>query len=97
MNKSMDVAIEKRKWRLSGHTVRISAGAIQKDVLDWNPQGARSSGRRRQTWRRIIEERIIETRKSWREVKALPNQRERWRPMFQSELKKLSQISRERS
>jgi hypothetical protein len=38
---SIDIQIKKRKWRWIGHTLRKSAGAIENDALDWNPQGAR--------------------------------------------------------
>jgi hypothetical protein len=50
----------------------------RKDVLDLNPQGAKCRGRPRKAWR-TIEEEITVMEKSWREVKALANQRERWR------------------
>jgi hypothetical protein len=43
------------------------------------PPSARRRGRPRKTWRRIIEEEITEMGKIWREVKALANQRRRWR------------------
>jgi hypothetical protein len=36
-------------------------------------------GRPRKTWRRTIEEEITEMGKTWSEVKALANQRRRWR------------------
>jgi hypothetical protein len=36
-----DIQITKRKWRWIGHTLRKPAGTIEKDALDWNPQGAR--------------------------------------------------------
>jgi hypothetical protein len=52
---------------------------IEKDALDWNPQGARSRGRPRKTWRRTIEEEIREMGKTWSEVRALANLRKRWR------------------
>jgi hypothetical protein len=63
------------------HTLRKPAGAIRKDALDWNPQGARRRGRPRKTWRRTIEEEIREMGKTWSEVKALANQRKRWRSL----------------
>jgi hypothetical protein len=47
-----------------------TAGAIEQDALDWNPQGARTRGRPRKTWRRATE-----MGKTWSEVKALANQR----------------------
>jgi hypothetical protein len=50
----IDIEIKKRKWRWIGHALRKPAGPIEKDVLDWNPQGARR-GRPRKTWRTIEE------------------------------------------
>jgi hypothetical protein len=52
---------------------------IEKDELDWNSQGARRRGRPRKTRRSTIEEEITEMGKTWSEVKALANQRKRWR------------------
>jgi hypothetical protein len=75
----IDIQTKKRKWRWVGHTLRKPTGAIEKDALDWNPQGARRRGRRRKTWRRTIEEEITEMGKSWREVKVLANQKRTWR------------------
>jgi hypothetical protein len=57
---------------------RKLAGAIEKDALDWNPQGARGKGRPRKAWRRTIEEETTEMGKTWSEVKALANQWRRW-------------------
>jgi hypothetical protein len=75
----IDIQIKKRKRRWIGHTLRKPAGAIEKDILDWNPQGARSRGRPRKTWTRSTEEEITEIGITWREVKSLANQRKRWR------------------
>jgi hypothetical protein len=66
------------RWRWGGHTSRKPVGAIEKDVLDFNPQVARRRGRTRKTWRRTKEE-ITEMGKTCREVKALANQMKRWR------------------
>ncbi|GFS12513.1 hypothetical protein ElyMa_006699500, partial [Elysia marginata] len=45
--------IGRRRWRWIGHTLRKPCGSITKNVLDWNPQGKRSRGRPRGTWRRV--------------------------------------------
>ena len=37
------------KWRWSGHTLRKGDESIEKQTLDWNPQGARRRGRPKQT------------------------------------------------
>jgi hypothetical protein len=59
--------------------IRKPAVAIEEDALDWNLQDARRRGRPRKTWRRTTEEEITEMGETWREVKALANQRRRWR------------------
>jgi hypothetical protein len=74
-----DIQIKKRKWRWIQHTLRKTAGAIEKDILDCNPQGVRRRERPRKTLRRTTEEEITEMAKTWREVKALANQRKRWK------------------
>jgi hypothetical protein len=61
-----DIQIKKRKWRWIEHTLRKPAGAIEKDVIDWIPQGTRRRGRPRKT-RRTTEEEITEMGKTWRE------------------------------
>jgi hypothetical protein len=71
-----NIQIKKRKWRWIGHTLRKPAGATEKAALDWNPQGATRRERPRKTWR-TTEEEITEMGKTWREVKALANQRRR--------------------
>jgi hypothetical protein len=49
-------------------TLKETAGAIEKDALDWNPQGARRRGRQRKTLRRTTEEEKRELGKTWSEV-----------------------------
>jgi hypothetical protein len=44
--------------------------AIEREALDWNPQGKRR-GRPRYTWRRTVHNEALETGKSWSEVKRM--------------------------
>jgi hypothetical protein len=46
--------IRMRKWRWIGHTLRKGDESIGKQALDWKPQGARSRGRMRQTWKNTV-------------------------------------------
>jgi hypothetical protein len=57
-------------------------------------QSARKGRRSRKTWRRTTEEEITEMGKTWREIKALADQRGTWRSFTKahSELKELSQL-----
>jgi len=49
--------------------LRKAVGAIEKNTLDWNPQGYRRRGRPKRTWRKTIEDEIRGTGRSWNEVK----------------------------
>jgi hypothetical protein len=73
------VEIKRRNWRWIGHTLRKPDGAIEKDALEWNPQGVRKRGRQKKTWRKTIEEEAMEVGKTWGEVKRLANNRTRRR------------------
>ena len=50
------IQIKRRKWRWIDHTLRKPVKALEKQVLEWNPQGARKAGRPRGIWRTINEE-----------------------------------------
>ena len=60
-HKSIENQIKTRKWNWIGRTLRKEAGAIEKTVLDWNPQGYRRGVRPKRTWRRTIEDEIRDT------------------------------------
>jgi hypothetical protein len=45
---------EKRKWQWIGHTLRKNYGSVEKQAVDWNPQGVRRSERPKQTWKRTL-------------------------------------------
>jgi len=63
--KSIENQIKIRKWNWIRHTLRKETGEIEKTALDWNPRGYRRRGRPNRTWRRIIEDEIRSTRRSW--------------------------------
>jgi hypothetical protein len=65
------IQIKRKKWNWIGHTLCKEAGAIEKTALHWNPQGYRRRGRPKRTWRRIIEDEIRNTGRSWNEVKEI--------------------------
>jgi hypothetical protein len=73
--KSIENQIKRRKWNWIGHTSRKETGAIEKNALDWNPQGYRRRGRPKRTWRRTIEDEIRSRRRSWNEVKGIGGDR----------------------
>ena len=71
--------VGRRRWRWIGHTLRKSGSCITKKVIDWNPQGKRSRGRPRGTWRRIKESDVQKSGKTWNDIKRLAQDRERWK------------------
>ena len=51
----IEVTIQKRILRWIGHTLRKPVTNITQQALELNPQGSRSRGRPRKSWRRIIQ------------------------------------------
>ena len=76
---AMSTQITKRKWNWIRHTLRKGHEAIEREALDWNPQGKRRKGRPRHTWRRSAHSEALEQEKSWSEVKRMAGNRTRWR------------------
>jgi len=64
---------------LIGHTLRKGHDSIEREVLDWNPQGKWKRGRPKQMWRRSVRSEALGEGKSWGEVKQLARNRIRWR------------------
>jgi hypothetical protein len=48
--KPIEVQTKRRKWNWIGHTLHKEAGATEKTVLDWNPQGYRTRSRPKRMW-----------------------------------------------
>ena len=71
--------IGRRRWRWIGHTLRKEGNTITKKALDWNPQGKRSRGRPRGSWRRIREDDVRRSGMTWNAVKKLAQDREEWK------------------
>ena len=76
---SVAAEIGRRRWRWIGHTLRKSDSSITKKALDWNPQGKRSRGRPRGTWRRVMNEDIERSGKAWNRIKKLAQDRRIWK------------------
>jgi hypothetical protein len=71
--------IKRRKWDWIGHTLWKGNEAIEREALDWNPQGKRGIGRPRHTWRRSVHNEALENGNSWSEVKRMARNRTTWR------------------
>jgi hypothetical protein len=59
--------------------LRKGNGAIEREALDWNPQGKQKRGRPKQTWRGLVHSEALEEGKSWGVVMKLARNRIRWR------------------
>ena len=79
--KPISTEILERKWRWVGHTLRKSGTEICKQALDWNPQGHRSRGRPRGSWRRSLNDDIrrVDPNLTWTQIKARAANRPGWK------------------
>ena len=71
--------VGRRRWRWIGHTLRRPNSNITKKALEWNPQGCRSRGRPRGTWRRVIDEDMERSGYSWQRIKTIAQDRDGWK------------------
>jgi hypothetical protein len=67
----ISIQINRRKWNWIGRTLSKGNEAIEREVLDWNPQGKRRRGRPKQAWRSLVHNEALEKGKSWSEVKRM--------------------------
>jgi hypothetical protein len=82
--KPIELQIKKRKWKWIGHTIRKGQNAVERTVLDWNPQGTRKRGRPKKTWKRSVVEEAQSEGRTWREEKWLAADRSRWRSLVKA-------------
>ncbi|XP_033725704.1 uncharacterized protein LOC117315539 [Pecten maximus] len=61
--------IKKRKWGWIGHTMRKAPANVNRQELDWNPQGRRKVDRPRQTWRKSTDAEMKAAGMKWAELK----------------------------
>jgi len=75
-----DLQIRKREWGWLCHTLRKPFDDITRQALEWNPpQGKRSRGRPKNTWRRTVLEEAKGVKKTWAEIKWVAKNKVRWR------------------
>jgi hypothetical protein len=75
----ISIQIKRQKWNWIGHALRKGHDTIEREALDWNPQGQQKRGRPKQTWRRSVQNEALGEGKSWGEVKQLARNMIRWR------------------
>lgn len=56
--------IRRRKWEWLGHTFMKNPEAIEKKVLDCNPQDSRRPARHRIMWRRTVQSKVDEGKRA---------------------------------
>jgi hypothetical protein len=71
--------IKDGKWQWTGNSLRKDSQAIERQVLYWDPHGRRERGRPKKSGRRTVEEETGKVRKTWKEVRALAQNRILWR------------------
>ena len=74
--------IKMRRWKYIGHILRREKTDNTKIALTWAPEGKRSRGRPRETWRRTVErERNEMGWKDWRAAEKVANERPKWKSL----------------
>ena len=72
-------AIRRKRWRWTGHVLRMGPNTIPRIALRWTPQGSRRRGRPLETWRRTIEKEMKPRGWTWGQMAKMASDRERWR------------------
>ena len=75
----IEVEIKKRKWKWIGHTLRKPTNSINRQSLQWNPQGKRKRGRPRSTWRRDTMAEMERRGFGWKQLERVALDRSEWR------------------
>ena len=75
----IDTQMRRRKWGWIGYTLRKPTKNVTRHALRWNPQGKRSRGRPRNSWRRTVDDEVGKAGYTWRKLETLAQNRLRWR------------------
>ena len=71
--------VNRRRWRWIGHVMRKAGNNIARIAMHWTPEGKRSRGRPKTTWRRTVEKRLRGLNYSWSTIEKLAKDREGWK------------------
>ena len=80
----VETTIKRRKWKWIGHTLRKAPNNTTRMAMEWNPQGRRSRGRPKQSWRRTVSKELENIGRTWGEAKLLANNKIRWKAMVEA-------------
>ena len=97
----VETTIKRRKWKWIGHTLRKAPNNTTRMAMEWNPQGRRSRGRPKQSWRRTVSKELENIGRTWGEAKLLANNKIRWKlwwkPYASRGAKRIKSSHREKS
>ena len=71
--------VTRRRWRWIRHVLRKGNNNIARITMRWTPEGKRSRGRPKTTWRRTVEKGLRELNYSWSTIEKLAKNRQRWK------------------
>ena len=80
----VETTIKRRKWKWIGHTLRKAPNNTTRMAMEWNPQGRRSRGRPKQSWRHTVSKELENIGRTWGEAKLLANNKIRWKAMVEA-------------
>ena len=75
--KDMETIITRKQWCWIGHVLRKDANSITKVAIHWTPEGKRTRGRPKTTWRRTVESEMNNMNHSWSTIQRLASDRQR--------------------
>jgi hypothetical protein len=75
-------SVRKRRWQWIGHVLRMDNNRNARIALNWTPEGKRSRGRPKETWRRTVEKERKELGfDSWAAAKKCAEDRSKWKEL----------------
>jgi len=80
----VETTIKHRKWKWIGHTLRKVPNNTTSMAMEWNPQGRRSRGRPKQSWRHTVSKELENIGRTWGEAKLLANNKIWWKAMVEA-------------
>ena len=76
--------IKERRWRWIDHVSRMKADAIPRTALRWTPDGKRTRGRPKETWRRTVEREMRDMGMNWNSMTTQAADRGQWRALVKA-------------
>ena len=77
----VSIVIKRRRWKWLGHVHRMAPADIPKIALRWTPEGRRTRGRPKETWRRSVEKEMRSHGLNWESTRHQAQDRSNWRSL----------------